>query len=161
MPILRFPRHDRQRAVLVGRLLGQRRLRSTVCEEVSGRSTNDFIYNYSNHALLKSILFRFLDEFERQEFNRTSNVQHLVAMHNHFVGREVSATFTKSHTTPRAPHHAVHVRIKSTRSRMKTIVATRVVPPRIRIVTPERCGVIWCAECINQFCAFPTHHGLR
>ncbi|KAF8374278.1 egl-20, partial [Pristionchus pacificus] len=40
---------------------------------------------------------KFLDEFERQEFNRTSNVQHLVAMHNHFVGREAIVQNVRKH----------------------------------------------------------------
>ncbi|GMR48990.1 hypothetical protein PMAYCL1PPCAC_19185, partial [Pristionchus mayeri] len=40
---------------------------------------------------------KFLDEFEKQEFNRTSNVQHLVAMHNHFVGREAIVQNVRKH----------------------------------------------------------------
>ena len=33
---------------------------------------------------------RFLDEFEKKTFEEDNDVRHLVAQHNHFVGREVS-----------------------------------------------------------------------
>lgn len=38
-------------------------------------------------------IFRFLDEWEQEQFNQTKDVSHLVRKHNHFVGREVNISF--------------------------------------------------------------------
>ena len=75
---------------------------------------------------------RFLDEYEKQQFEKDRNVSHLVMKHNFLVGREVSLVFLQRYTRTLIfiifKHFTAHSDALSPKSKEKKKIYANVAP---------------------------------